>query len=91
MAIIKEQAMTKAEEEVMLQQIWNELRYVRGKLDEHVDSNDADFAKVKEDVAAVKSELSGHKVKLGIMFSGIGLAMSGIVAWVVNHVDKIGQ
>ena len=83
--------MTKAEEDAMLQQIWSELRYVRGKLDEHVDSNDADFAKVKEDVAAVKSELSGHKVKLGIMFSGIGLAMSGIVAWVVNHVDKIGQ
>lgn len=91
MAIIKEQAMTKQEEEAMLQQIWNELRYVRGKLDEHVDSNDADFSKLKEDVAAVKSELSGHKVKLGIMFSGIGLAMSGIVAWFVNHVDKINQ
>lgn len=83
--------MTKQEEEAMLQQIWNEIRYVRGKLDEHVDSNDADFSKVKEDVAAVKAELSGHKVKLGIMFSGIGLAMSGIVAWVVNHVDKIGN
>ena len=81
--------MTKAEEDAMLQQIWSELRYVRGKLDEHVDSNDADFGKLKEDVAAVKSELSGHKVKLGIMFSGIGLAMSGLVAWVVNHVDKI--
>ena len=91
MAIIKEQAMTKQEEEVMLQQIWNELRYVRGKLDEHVDSNDADFGKLKEDVAAVKSELSGHKVKLGIMFSAVGIAMSGLVAWVVNHVDKLGQ
>ena len=91
MAIIKEQAMTKQEEEVMLQQIWHELRYVRQKLDSHVDSNDSDFEKLKEDVAAVKSELSGHKVKLGIMFSGIGLAMSGIVAWAVNHIDKINQ
>jgi len=83
--------MTKQEEEVMLQQIWNELRYVRGKLDEHVESNDEDFAKLKEDVGAVKAELSGHKVKLGIMFSAIGIAMSGLVAWFVNHVDRIGQ
>ena len=86
-----EKPMTKLEEEAMLQQIWNEIRYIRGKLDEHVDSNDSDFARVKEDVAAVKSELSGHKVKLGIMFSAVGIAMSGLVAWVVNHVDKIGQ
>jgi hypothetical protein len=78
--------MTKQEEEVMLQQIWHELRYVRQKLDTHVDQNDKDFQSVKEDVAEVKSELSGHKVKLGIMFSSIGLAMSGVVAWVVNHV-----
>ena len=83
--------MTKQEEDTMLQQIWQELRYVRGKLDEHMETNDADFAKVKEDVAAVKNELSGHKVKLGIMFSGIGLIMSGLVAWFVNHVDKVGQ
>ena len=86
-----EKPMTKLGEEAMLQQIWNEIRYIRGKLDEHVDSNDSDFARVKEDVAAVKSELSGHKVKLGIMFSAVGIAMSGLVAWVVNHVDKIGQ
>ena len=86
-----EKPMTKLEEEAMLQQIWNEIRYIRGKLDEHVDSNDSDFARVKEDVAAVKSELSGHKVKLGIMFSAIGLAMSGIIAWFVNHVDRLGQ
>ena len=92
MATIKEQPlMTKQEEDAMLQQIWDELRYVRGKLDRHVESNSADLATVKEDIAAVKSELSGHKVKLGIMFSGIGLAMSGLVAWVVNHVDKINQ
>ena len=86
-----EKPMTKLEEEAMLQQIWNEIRYIRGKLDEHVDSNDSDFARVKEDVAAVKAELSGHKVKLGIMFSAIGLAMSGIIAWFVNHVDRLGQ
>ena len=82
--------LTKHEEGVMLQQIWNELRYVRQKLDTHVDQNDKDFEKVKEDVASVKNELSGHKVKLGLMFSGIGLVMAGLVSWVANHVGKLG-
>ena len=80
--------LTKEEEGVMLQQIWNELRYVRTKLDTHVEQNDKDFKEVKEDVSSVKNELSGHKVKLGIMFSGIGLAVAGLLSWVVNHVGN---
>ena len=83
--------MTKQEEDAMLQQIWEEIRYIRQKMDIHIESNDADFAEVKEDMASVKNELSGHKVKLGIMFSAIGLAMTGLITWVVNHVDHLGQ
>ena len=81
--------MTKEEEGVMLQQIWNELRYVRNKLDTHVDQNNKDFKEVKDDVASVKTELSGHKLKLGLMFSGIGLVMAGLISWFVNHADKL--
>lgn len=87
--MVTNRPLTREEEGVMLQQIWNELRYVRQKLDTHVDQNEKDFDKVKEDVASVKSELSGHKIKLGLMFSGIGLIFSGFIAWIVQHVDKI--
>lgn len=72
----------------MLQQIWNELRYIRNKLDTHVDQNDKDFKEMKEDVSSVKNELGGHKVKLGVMFSGIGLAMAALASWVINQVGN---
>ena len=84
-----EKKLTKTEEDRMLQQIWEEVRYVRNKLDTHVDQNAEDFKDVKEDVASVKTELSGHKLKLGLMFSGIGLILSGFVAWIVNHADNL--
>ena len=77
--------MTKAEEDIMLRQIWEEIRYVRKKLDAHVESNEEDFTSMKNDFTDIKSELSGHKVKLGVMFSGIGVVMTGMVAWVVKH------
>ena len=77
--------MTKAEEDIMLRQIWEEIRYVRKKLDAHVESNEEDFTLMKNDFTDIKSELSGHKVKLGVMFSGIGVVMTGMVAWVVKH------
>ena len=73
----------------MLQQIWSELRYVRQKLDDHVQANEASVTRLKEDMSAIKSELSGHKVKLGLMFSGIGIIMSGIVAWLVDLADRV--
>ena len=70
----------------MLKQIWEELRYVRKKLDTHVESNDNDFKDVKEEVSKVKSELTGHKIKLGLMFSAIGLTLAGIVSWIANKI-----
>jgi len=87
--VTKTKALTREEEGAMLQQIWDELRYVRQKLDTHVDQNKEDFTRIKDDVASVKTELSGHKLKLGLMFSGIGIVMTGFVAWIVNHIDKI--
>jgi len=81
----KATTMTKAEEDIMLRQIWEEIRYVRKKLDAHVESNEEDFTLMKNDFTDIKSELSGHKVKLGVMFSGIGVVMTGMVAWVVKH------
>ena len=81
--------LTKEEEGVMLRQIWEEFRYVRKKLDTHVDQNDNDFKDIKEDVESVKNELTGHKIKLGLMFSAIGVALAGVVSWLVNHVDRV--
>ena len=81
--------MTKEEESAMLQQIWNEIRYVRTKLDSHVKSNDADFSEMKKDITTVKTEITGHKTKLGIMFSGIGMVMLGLIAWVVSHTGGV--
>jgi hypothetical protein len=69
----------------MLQQIWNELRYVRGKLDSHADQNQAEIAEIKDDVAEVKDQLTGQKVKLGLILTVFGLAVTGTVSLIVNH------
>ena len=79
--------LTREEEGVMLKQIWEEIRYVRRKLDSHVEQNDTAFKEIKKDVTDVKTEISGHRLKLGLMFSAIGLALAGLVSWLVNHVD----
>jgi len=87
--MIENTRLTREEEGAMLKQIWEEIRYVRRKLDTHVDQNDTDFKEIKDDVSKVKSELTGHKIKLGLMFSAIGLALAGIVSWIANNVGKV--
>jgi len=85
-----EKQLSKREDD-MLDKIWDELRYVRAKLDGHIDRNAQDFKEIKDDVAEVKTEIGGHKIKLGLIFTGIGSVLAAIVAWASNHVDKIGQ
>ena len=80
--------LTRQEEGVMLQQIWNELRYVRAKLDSHISKNNDDFKEMKKDVSEVKSEIGGHKIKLGLIFSAIGLVIAGLVSWVFDHISN---
>ena len=87
--MIENTRLTREEEGVMLKQIWEEIRYVRKKLDLHSDQNESDFKEIKEEVATVKTEISGHKLKLGLMFSAIGLALAGLVSWLVNHSDSV--
>ena len=87
--MIENTRLTREEEGAMLKQIWEEVRYVRKKLDTHVEQNDSDFKEIKEEVATVKTEISGHRLKLGLMFSAIGLALAGVVSWLVNHTDRL--
>ena len=94
--MIENTRLTREEEGAMLKQIWEELRFtrtevkeVREKLDEHVDRNNSDFKKIESQVSEVKTEISGHRLKLGLMFSAIGLALAGVVSWLVNHTDRL--
>ena len=73
----------------MLKQIWDEVRYVRKRLDDHVDHNDKEIALVKKDISCISKDLAGQRVKIGLMFSGIGLAITAVVGWVANSLAKI--
>ena len=79
----------KEDEARMLQQIWEEIRYVRAKLDAHVKDEDESVIGLRKDMQSIKEELTGHKVKLGIMFSGIGIVLTAFAAWAFGHIDKI--
>ena len=73
----------------MLSRIWDEIRYVRERLDNHIDDEDSNLIVIRGDITGIKETMSGHKAKLGVMFAGMGLAMSGIVAWVITKVSSI--
>jgi hypothetical protein len=72
----------------MIKQIWDEVRYVRAKLDSHSRENKEEISGLKEDVGSIKQQITGHKIKLGLIFSGIGIAITGLFALVIKHLDS---
>lgn len=79
----------------ILRQIWDEIRYVRKRLDDHVDDEDnaveslrSDISGVKDELTGVKEEISAHRVKIGLMLAGLTLAVTGIISWLANYMSN---
>ena len=73
----------------MLKQIWDEVRYVRKRLDDHVDPNDEEIALIKKDIGSLRTDLAGQRVKIGLMFSGIGIAITAMGGWLAKHITNL--
>ena len=78
-----------AKEAHMLQQIWDEIRYVRKRLDDHVNDEDQSVRSLREDMTKVREDIRGHKTKLGLMLGAVGVAITGLVSWMANHISKL--
>ena len=65
----------------MLIQIWEELRHIRKRLDDHVDHEDANLDSVKRDISAIREDMAAHKTKLGIISGAISLFVAAVISW----------
>ena len=65
----------------MLNQIWEELRHIRKRLDAHVDREDEDLSAVKRDISLIRENMATHKTKIGMISAGISIAIAAFVSW----------
>ena len=73
----------------MLKQIWDEIRYVRQRLDDHIEDEDKAVTSMRRDMTTIREEMSGHRVKIALMLSGVGIAVTGLFTWMVSHINRI--
>jgi len=72
-------------EQEMLNLIMDEIRYIRQKLDAHIDDEDKSVERVRKDISQIREELAQYKTKIGIISSGVALFVGGIISWIVSH------
>ena len=69
----------------ILRMVLDALQYIRSRLDDHIDDESSAVDSVRKDIADVKNEMSGHRVKISLILTVFGLILTGIISWVVNN------
>ena len=75
----------------MLRLVLEEVRYVRQRLDTHIEDEDDSVKSMRQDISTIREEMSGHRVKIGLMLAGVGVAITSLFGWMVKHIDKISS
>ena len=73
----------------MLKQIWDEIRYVRRRLDDHVNTEDKSIEAVQKDLAKMREDMADSRVKLRMVLGGFGIGITGIISWMVSHIKSL--
>ena len=68
----------------MFRVIMEDMRHIRKRLD----SNDSDHQSIRLEVAKIREEMSGERVKMKGITAGISLFVAGIVTWIIAHLSK---
>ncbi len=75
----------KQSEAVMLKMIWEELREVRRRLDDHItneaESRQSDFTEMKGEMSKLREEMAGHRTRLHTISAGIAVVLATAVSW----------
>jgi len=75
----------KGTDQEMLDFIATELRYIRDKLDHHIEDEEKTLHRVRDDISRLKEELAAHKTKVGVMSSGLAVAITAGLTWLMNY------
>lgn len=72
-------------EQEMLHLIMDEIRYIRQKLDAHIETEDESVERVRKDIVEIKEELAQYKTKIGMISSAVAIVVSGIATWIASN------
>ena len=61
---------------VMFQEIMNEIRHIRDRLDHHIDEENETLRDLGKDLSKVKEELRGYKARLSTIAGVISLGVA---------------
>ena len=75
----------RSERDDMLQLIMDEIRYIRQKLDAHIETEDESVERVRRDIVEIKEQLATYKTKVGVISGGIALGVGAAISWVMAH------
>jgi uncharacterized membrane protein YdfJ with MMPL/SSD domain len=67
----------------MFRVIMEDMRHIR----ERLDANDDAHQSIRKEVAKIREEMSGERVKVRGITAGISLVVAGIVTWLVTRLS----
>ena len=71
----------------LVREIWEEIRYIRQKLDDHIDDEGHTLNSVRKDIAEIRENISTHKTKLGMISAGLSMIVAGLITWIFHFLD----
>lgn len=72
----------------MLDHIMAELRYIRKRLDDHIDDEDHTHEAIRTDVSSLKEEFGSHRTKMKGIVTGATIVVMAFVTWLFGLVPK---
>jgi len=81
-------ALTPKSEAAMFHEIMEEMRHIRRRLDDHIDTEDARLKELGKDVTHIRTELSSHKTKLSIIAGSIAFAVTSVITYIMGAFDR---
>jgi len=68
----------------MLKEIWEEIRYIRRKLDDHIDDEGDSLVSIRGDLTKIKEEITAHKTKIGMISGGLSMFVAALITWIFH-------
>lgn len=79
----------KGSDKEVMEFILQEVRYIRQKLDDHIEDERASIVTVRDDLSKIKEEMKSHQAatntKIGIISGGISLGVAAVISWALQH------
>ena len=72
----------------MLDQIMHEVRYIRARLDAHVDDEDKDLNDIRREVSKIREEMAAHRTKMGFITSAIAAGIAVVISWIGYQIQR---